>query len=232
MNPRRTPQTQNIWSLEVDPYTGRVPGKPSRVTNGTGFSPEGFNQSADGKRLAFQKLQTRDTVQLAEIQSGGVALAKPRSVIADNWAKGLGGWTSNSQAVVFQSKPQGKWGIFEQYVRTHETRILVSGPDRYDTPVVSPDGQWLLFTQSSLGDTTGLSARLMRMSMDGGPATVVLPGKFEFECASKAAVCVMSEITNGQKVFSLLDPLKGRGAVLGQTDPTEGYNGWSLSADD
>jgi DNA-binding beta-propeller fold protein YncE len=63
------------------------------------------------------------------------------------------------------------------------------------------------------------------------PLLVVLPGKFEFECASKAAVCVMSEITNGQKVFSLLDPLKGRGAVLGQTDPTEGYNGWSLSAD-
>ena len=221
----------NIWSMEVNPNTGSVLGKPSRVTSATGFVPEAFSQSADGKRLAFQKTQRRETIQLAEIQSGGVVLAKPRSLLADNWSRWPNGWTPDSQAVVFQSNPQGTWGIFEQNVRTHETRTLVSGPDGYYTPVVSPDGQWLLFTQFSRGDTTGVSARLMRMPMDGGPAAVVLPGKFEYACASKAAVCVMSEITNGQQVLSLLDPLKGRGLILGRADPATQYNAWSLSSD-
>jgi DNA-binding winged helix-turn-helix (wHTH) protein/Tol biopolymer transport system component len=222
----------NIWSTEVDPDTGRMLGKPSRVTSGTNFSQAELSRSADGKRLVFQRIQTRDTIRLSEIESGGARLAKPQSLNSDNWAKWLDGWTSDGQALVFESNPQGKWGIFEQNVRTHEVRTLVSGPDRYDTPVASRDGQWLLFTQTSPGDTTGVSARLMRMPMNGGPATIVLPGKFDYACASKAAVCVLSEIANGQQIFSLLDPLQGRGSILGEIDnPTSEYSAWSLSSD-
>jgi len=223
----------NIWSMEVDPDTGHALGKPSRVTSGTGFTQEDLSQSADGKRLIFEKAQERDTIQVAEIQSGGAGLAKPRPVSNDNWSKWLDGWTSDGQGLVFESAPQGKWGIFEENVRTHEVRTLVSGPNIYiyDTPVVSPDGQWLLFTQTSHGDTTGASAQLMRMPMNGGAATALLSGKFDYACAPKAAVCVLSEIANGQRVFSTLDPLKGRGPFLGKADATSKYDSWSLSYD-
>jgi len=228
--------SENIWSIEVDPDTGRIRGRPSQVTSGTGFTLTNFSQSADGKRFAFASTRSRDTIQVAEIRGRVPELATPSPLGGDNWDKWLDGWTADSQAVVFESKPQGKPGIFKQQVRTHETQTLVSGPDSYWGPVTTPDGRWLLFTQSSYGDNTGVSARLMRMPMNGGSTTLVAKGLFSYECAVQAQVCVLSEVTNDKRVFSLLDPLKGRGSDLGQTtaisDPAlrRTPDRWSLSS--
>ena len=165
----------------------------------------------------------------AEIQGGVPELAASSPLGGDNWDKWLGGWTADSRAVVFVSSPQGKFGIFKQPVRTQETQTLVSGPDSYGSPVATPEGQWLLFTQLSQGDNTGVSARLMRISMNGGPTTLLAKGRFSYECAVQAHVCVLSEVTKDKRVFSLLDPLKGRGSDLAQTAATS--DGWSLSFD-
>ncbi|HEX8802397.1 MAG TPA: protein kinase [Terriglobales bacterium] len=221
----------NVWSVEVDPDTGRVRGTPSQVRGGTGFSPNGLSQSADGKRLAFLRERDRDTIRVAEFQSGGTRLGASQPLSGDNWDKWLSGWTRDSGAVLFLSNPQQKWGIFKQDVRTHETQSLVVGPDRYHDPVVSPDGQRLLFTQSPSKDRNGDSDRLMRMPLNGGPATLVLSGKFSYGCASQANICVLSEVIKDQRILSLLDPLKGRGPNLAPADVARNDYGWSLSAD-
>ena len=173
-------QYGNVWSVEVDPATGRVRGTPSQVTSGTDFSQHGFSQS-DGRRLTFVRQHDCDTIRVADLQSCD-ALGTSHALSGDNWNKWLSGWTHDSGAVLFVSNPQQKWGIFKHDARTHQTQSLVVGPDRYDDPVVSPDGQWLLFTQSS-EDHAGESARLMRMSLNGGPATLVLAGHLSYRCA-------------------------------------------------
>jgi Tol biopolymer transport system component len=219
----------NVWSLSVDPDTGRVTGTPSQVTTGTGFSYRGFSLSTDGTRLAFIREHARDTMRIAEIQNGGAKLGVSQELGADNWDKSLGSWTHDGNAVVFSSNPQEKWGIFKEDLETHNTQPLVVGPDRYSQPVISPDGRWLLFTQSRPGDPA--SARLMRVPLSGGPAELLLAGRFSYRCASRADVCVLSEVSNNQQILSALNPLKGRGRTLVQTDPSRNDDGWSLSSD-
>lgn len=212
----------------MDPNTGRVRGQPSRVTSATGLLGN-FSQSNNGKRFAFVGMRSRDTIQVADVRREVEGLGTPNLLTGDNWDKWLDGWTLDSREVVFGSNPQGKWGIFKQEVRTHQTQTLLSGPDRYDSPVVTSDGQWLLFRQSSHEDRTGSSARLMRMPMNGGSTTVVVKGNFSYACAVQAPVCVLSELTNDKRVFSWLDPLKGRGRDLAQTSATSAT--WTLSPD-
>jgi hypothetical protein len=43
----------NLWSVDVDPDTGRVRGPSVQVTNGTGFSQINLTSSADSKRFVY-----------------------------------------------------------------------------------------------------------------------------------------------------------------------------------
>ena len=219
----------NVWSSSVDPDTGRPRGMPLQVTTGTGFSYHKLSLSADGRRLAFIREHARDTIRIAELQNGGAKLGVSQELGGDNWDRSLAGWTHDGQAVVFSSNPQEKWGIFKEDLKTHNTQPLVVGPDRYLRPVISPDGRWLLFTQSRSGDPA--SAKLMRMPLSGGPAEVLLAGRFSYRCASRADACVLSEVSNNQRIFSALNPLTGRGRTLAQTDPSGNDDAWSLSSD-
>jgi len=219
----------NVWSLSVDPDTGRPRGAPLQVTTGSGFSYRGLSLSADGRRLAFIRQHVRDTIRIAELQNGGTKLGASQELGGDNWDRSLGGWTHDSQAVVFSSNPQEKWRIFKEDLETHNTQSLVVGPDRYSQPVISSDGRWLLFTQSKPGDPA--SSKLMRMPLSGGRTEFLLAGRFSYRCASQADVCVLSEISNNQQIFSALNPLAGRGRTLAQTDPGWNEDAWSLSSD-
>ncbi|HVH69683.1 MAG TPA: hypothetical protein VNB49_01050 [Candidatus Dormibacteraeota bacterium] len=115
-------------------------------------------------------------------------------------------------------------------MRTHETQSLVAGLGGYRGTVVSPDGQWLLFTQNPGEGHASGPARLMRMPLNGGPATVLLSGVFSYRCAFQANICVLSEVVKDQRIFSLLDPLRGRGADVAQAAGASNAD-WSLSAD-
>jgi Tol biopolymer transport system component len=198
------------------------------VTHWAGFCGYIFTQSADGKRFTFLSLQSPPAPNIAEVLSNG-GLGPSRPLVDNSWDKFVTGWTSDSQSVLFESNPQGRWGIFRQNVRTQETQTVLSGPDRYENALVSPDGRWLLFTQYSSSDDK--SGRLMRMSINGGSSTAILEGNFSYDCASQANVCVLSELTATQRVFSILDPLKGRGAELARVELVLGNHSWSLSPD-
>jgi eukaryotic-like serine/threonine-protein kinase len=227
--PTATENSENLWSIQVDPDTGHVRGTPSPVTSGTGSTFGPFSVSADGKRFTFIKKRNQDSVMVSEIQRGGAKLGPSQSLGTDTWMKRQHGWTMDSQEVLYVSNRQGKWGIFKENVRTHEAQSLVSGP--YYDPVASPDGQWLLFTQSLPDDKTGESTQLMRMSMNGGPATLVLPGKFSYQCASKADTCLVIDVAKNQRAISSLDPVTGRGSDLAMADLCLQESGWSVSPD-
>jgi hypothetical protein len=48
------------------------------------------------------------------------------------------------------------------------------------------------------------------------------------DSAPQSKICLLSEVVGGKRVFSLFDPLKGRGPNVAQADGTSGK--WSLSA--
>jgi WD40-like Beta Propeller Repeat len=107
----------------------------------------------------------------------------------------------------------------------------VVGPDDYKDPAVSSDGQWLLFTQRSTDRNGNRTKQLMRMPFNGGPASAVLSGTVFCRCAYKANECVIAETVKDRHVFSLFDPVHGRGRTLAQPDVVANDFDWSLSAD-
>jgi eukaryotic-like serine/threonine-protein kinase len=219
---------EDIWSIFVDPNTGRA-GQPVKVSSLTGVSAENITSSSAAKRITFVGMRTRDRIRLLDLQHGNPQSQTPGGLKGDDWQHGFYTWTPDSSAVIFESNPQQRWGIFKQDLRTGQTAIVVSGPDAYGDPVVTSDGQWLLFTRAAERHGKG-PVDIMRMPVGGGPATLVVSGKFSYRCALKATVCVLAEVVNGVRKLGLLDPVKGRGADLGQTDATTNDT-WSLSAD-
>jgi serine/threonine protein kinase/DNA-binding winged helix-turn-helix (wHTH) protein len=217
----------NLWSLVVDPNTGRPQGEPKRLTSWTGSSQDAITASADGKRLVFQQVHPGSIARIAEIRPDGSGLGPARPLNSETWLSGEGAaWTTDSKTVLFTARGYGKIGIFKQDVHARSPQPLLSGASNYDTPVVSPDGKWSLYTEH-LEDGT---ARLMRMPIESGPATLVLRGDYSCRCASApATLCILSEVSGDQAIFSVLDPLKGRGRELARARINKGRYGWSLS---
>jgi eukaryotic-like serine/threonine-protein kinase len=222
----------NIWAIEVDPSTGRALDKPSRVTNWTGFSLNNFSHSADSKRLVFLKARLHAGVRIREIRPNGGVADISRRLTVDNWNSHLEAWTSDSQNVLFTSDRNGKRGIYKQSLHETSAYALISGSENYSGSEISPDGKWLFYTASVSRDYNDPSIRLMRMPIDGGPASVVLMGRHQYSCSrSPANVCVVSELKGEKLVFSFLKPEKGLGEEFARVGVKKDYYAFRLSPD-
>src|SRR5208283_1326191 len=148
---------------------------------------------------------------------------------SDTWPTFVAGWTHDSKTVLLTATRFGKRGIFEKNLRDGHMQALVSGGDSYDSPVLTPDGQLLLYTES-LADGT---VRLMRMPFHGGAATLVQPGRHSYACAALPSTrCLLADINGNEIVFSLLDPLKGAGKQVAKIESVKRRAfAWSLSSD-
>jgi len=218
----------NIWSLDVDPNTGRVRGQPLQVTSGTGFSHRNFSASSDGKRFVYIQTRTLNSVRIAEFQPGARKLGTFRPLTGEDWYTPFVSWSKDGQSVFFLSNPQGKPGIFGRNLRTRDTTLLVSEPYSYSSIVPTPDGLALLFDLKDSGDTTGSSLRVMRAPLSGGPPALALHGYYSYDCALNANVCVLSQNKDQKRVFAIFDPLKGRGPDVAQASTS---SVWRLSPD-
>jgi eukaryotic-like serine/threonine-protein kinase len=221
---------ENIWSIAVDPGSGKVIGPPTQVTSQTSFSPTSLSLSLDGKKLALVGAREVNTIRLLDLRQKALRLEAAQEVKGDTWDKGLYSWTPDSTAILFESYRQQRWAIFKYDLRTTETTPLLVGPNSYYYPVVSSDGQWLLFTERSADRNGNQIRQLMRMPLNGGSASAVLSGRFLYSCASTANECVISETVKDAQLFSLFDPLQGRGRSLAETGPLLSNLDWSLSA--
>ncbi len=227
-------ESANLWSLDVDPVTGKTSGQPKRLTNWSGVEPKSLSASADGTRLALLQHHVERRVKIAALRAGGSTLGKIRLLNSDTWHAVPSGWTDDSRSVLFTGYRHGQKGIFQQSIDNGSVEILASSEAYNLHPVVSPDGKWLFYTEYSENDRS----RLMRTPLAGGAPTIMLQGDYGYGCASTpGGLCVLSELKGDRLVFSRLDPLKGRGEELlsaqvkSSSQPAGLAYGWSLSPD-
>jgi Tol biopolymer transport system component len=169
-------------------------------------------------------------VRIAKLQLSSGELGTFQVLPGEGWNKHPVAWSKDSQSLFLLSNPQGNWGLFQQDMRTSEMTLLASKPDPLPSPVLTPDGLFLLFSQSDSADTSAKSKRIMRVPVGGGPTSLVLAGDYSsFDCALHANVCAVSQTKDGREVFAFLDPFKGREADFAQTSPHNGV--WRLSPD-
>jgi DNA-binding winged helix-turn-helix (wHTH) protein/Tol biopolymer transport system component len=217
----------SIWAVPVDVRKGEAVGKPARLAQWSDFYPNCLTLTADGRRLAFLKSRIQLDVYVGELGSDGSSLGPPRRVTLDN--RGLGStpdsWTADSRAILFASDRNGKEEIFRQGPNESLAEAVVQLPgDHPSDALPTPDGSWILYhdhvPSSSQADAS--SQRLMRLPVAGGSPEQVLElpaaSSFEYRCPLKAGSCVLSQKQGRELLFYSLDPVRGKGRLLGKTD--------------
>ncbi|MGA8866913.1 MAG: protein kinase, partial [Candidatus Sulfotelmatobacter sp.] len=104
----------NFWQMTLDAQRGTPIGKPTQITNWTGFCMSGISVTADGKKLAFLKWAGKETSFLAELAAGGTRILTPRRFPLSESSEGPLGWTPDSKAIFFYSDRSGQGGIYKQ----------------------------------------------------------------------------------------------------------------------
>jgi len=228
--------TCNFWTVRADLHSGKPLEKPKRLTNWTGFCVGSANPTEDGKLLSFVRSVTQHTVYVADLVAEGRRILNPRHFTLDESDNFPQSWTNDSRNVVFTSNRVGPSAIYKQSL-DEETPELVSNDSFRDT-VVSPDGKWVFGIPWPKPGNSKDPDRLMRIPLTGGPAELVMTGLAidGIVCARPPSkLCVLGEKTEDQKrlIFTSVDPLKGQGPELAQSDvdPTADYWDFQVSPD-
>jgi serine/threonine protein kinase len=233
-------KSDNLWELPLDLRTGESLGQPRRFTNWAAFHIDDISATADGKRLAFHRWSAQSGVYVGQLESGSTHVQTPRRITfteADEWPVA---WTDNSRAVIFLSDRNGHWSIFKQALDQDSAEVIVTGAKNVeaDSPRMSPDGTWLLYQElAEKTDRLWPMARLMRVSVNGGPPEFVFSARFynSHRCSrAPASLCVFAEQTSDGRwlQFNALDPIRGRGRELAKFETAPlGFYHWDLSPD-
>ena len=118
-------------------------------------------------------------------------------------------------------------------------RPVLTSPEDEVNPTVTPDGQWILYFNSSTWqrEFSTSPVALKRAPLSGGLSQVVHSEKgfANVRCARlPSQLCVVDQRVEGQLIFSAFDPIRGKGRELARTElsapPSSQYD-WDLSPD-
>ena len=139
------------------------------------------------------------------------------------------GWTGDG-AVVFSSVRNGKVDMFKQRLDSDKAELLATGINNvfYLTPA-TPDGSWLLNVTPPHDGAAGETREISRIPIKGGPPEPVMTDRLlSVQCAyAPAQGCVLEQPSADRKseLFSVFDPMKGRGRELLRMPVLEGHGG-------
>jgi Tol biopolymer transport system component/predicted Ser/Thr protein kinase len=228
-----------LWAVRVDPQKGEAAGKPEPLAQWMDFSPSAVTITADGKRLTFLKEHSWQDVYLGELSQDGTNMKTPRRFTLENRDSCPENWTADSQAILFDSLRNGRSQIFRQGLHENIAEAIVQGPESYDDAGVSPDGTWMLYRESAQTEPGAPPSpqRLTRRPVGGGSPEMVLeePAGVDwgFLCPVRpGSSCVLSQREGKDRVFYLLDPIRGKGSQLGKIEVSEArFEAWNISPD-
>jgi Tol biopolymer transport system component/predicted Ser/Thr protein kinase len=229
----------NLWEVRLDPQTGKLENKPTRITNWVGFSFTSPTGTADGKRLTFLKSNFQSNVYVAELEAGGTKLTTPRRLTLDERTDWPTAWTNDNRAVLFWSDRNGPNQVFKQNIDQETAETVVAGPEEYWMPRSSPDGISILYLASPQGqapDSQSVTRVMRGRSSEGSPQLVMEVPRFgNYGCPRPPSdVCFLAQSSeDGKKlIFSAFDPLQGKAhEVLTLDVHPSGVHNWMPSPD-
>jgi Tol biopolymer transport system component len=161
-------------ALQVNSHTGQAIGAAERLTKLAGFCIHGLSASADGRRLAVQRVAWQDSVYIADLGLNAVPLKLPVRLTFSESADSPVDWTADSTAVFFVSDRNGHSQIFKQSLQGDTPELLDVGFPNPNMCCRSPDGNWILF--GTTPDWEAADWELRRAPIEGGASEFVLTG--------------------------------------------------------
>ena len=206
----------NLWQSRIDLNAYRA-SFPERITDWSGFCVNNLGQTADGKKLVFNRSMDLLLVYVADFDAAKVRITQPRKLTFTEDISSPAGWTPDSREVLIRSNREGSWGLYRRAIDKDADTPIITGREgmSYWAPV-TPDHQWILFKEPVGSDPR--RQKLMRVPVQGGAAQEVLEGQeFRVGCPQRASgTCVMAELSADRKelIFRALDAIQGRGPEL------------------
>lgn len=121
----------DLWAIRAEPASGQRTGDTTRLGGWKNFAALEPQASADGKRLIAAREHTQTGIYIGDLAIGNAGFT-PRRFNHDDWYDYVAAWTKDSKAVVFDSKRNGRWAIFEQQLDSPSPETLIAGPDATD----------------------------------------------------------------------------------------------------
>jgi hypothetical protein len=161
---------RNLWMTRVDQRTGKRQQELTRITDWPGGSGlDNVNITHDG-RIAFRKVAGHSAVYVADLEADGKHTKEiPRRLTLEEGSNHPGAWTADNQALILESNRGGHFGIYRQVPGEDTAEPIVTGSEHAWSPVVSPDGHWILYLVYPAVRGSDTPVQLMRVPITGGP---------------------------------------------------------------
>jgi dipeptidyl aminopeptidase/acylaminoacyl peptidase len=212
----------NLWTVRIDPKSGRALGKPEKSTNWFGFVPWYVSVSRDGSRFAMVKARDWYDAYLAELPSGAAQISPPKRLSSGENFDYPSDWSPDSKSFLFYSNRNQRFQIFRQQLDNDSAELLIPGSSDWNlgVPTYSPDGASILYWTFRRGSA---SSQLMKLPVSGGTPGMVFETTptpmASFECPrAPATSCVLSRLEHGRLVFYAVDTDHGLGKELASTE--------------
>jgi eukaryotic-like serine/threonine-protein kinase len=207
----------NLWSLQVDPRSGKASSKPVRITQWTRASlmlPTSASTAGDRMSVFFVRWQS--DCYVGRLSAGDSSMTDVKRLTLDDLMDVDPAWTPDEAAILFASDRNGSLDVFRQRIDSNEAEPIVSGPGNQSSPKMSPNGAWILYQ-----DVRGDSASIMRVPIQGGPSAKVMSvqaGSDFKVAATSSSECVVSEMRGSKTVFFSFDPVTGQGPEVARIE--------------
>lgn len=218
-------ETCNFWSMRLDPLSGKRIGKPSRLTNWTGFCISSANATTDGKRLAFLALSGGHvTVYMADLKAGGTRVFNQRHLSLDENDDYGTDWIGNNAVLVDRSVGD-HYELYRQPLTGDLPEAIVSAPPGgvAENAIVTPDRRWVIAQVWPLSDNSSRVVPIVRIPIAGGAPEEIFrvhEGSL-ISCAKMpSGFCTVAEQSDDKKqmIITAFDAVKGRGHELARFD--------------
>jgi serine/threonine protein kinase len=223
----------NIFASMLNSATGAFEGAAERITSGEGSIAQP-SITADGKRLAFNRVNSQLDVYVSEFSARTGKASPPRRLTLDEANNSPYDWTPDSKAVIFKSNRTGKANIYRQRIDETSAEMLVLGPEEKVICRVSPDGTQVLYLTNIDEKDAAKTNHVMRAPLDGGVPQVVIaaPEINNIACSrAPASVCIYSQESSTQIVFTAFDPVNANAHEVTRLQESTGNMNWGLSPD-
>lgn len=214
--------SSNLWVLSIGDGSQKPSAAPTRITQLTGFNVRGLGLSADGRRLVMRLVRNQPDVHVAELSPDGLAIKRSWQLTTDERADYPNAWLPGGNTLLLHSDRGGTNDLFRQDITQASAELVAGGPGSQSNGQTAAD--WILFESGT---------DILRVAATGGPPEKVAAAGGQFRCAAVGGACVLGnrDASRGQYVFSVLDPLKGKGKELARVEDHPPFTNWDLSSD-
>jgi Tol biopolymer transport system component/DNA-binding winged helix-turn-helix (wHTH) protein len=221
-----------LWEAGLDPATGGFRSSPKPVQKFNDYRLLALDVARQTGAIAAVLRTGKAAIYYGELPKSPAKLIGVQRLTTARNTSVAHSWSVDSRSIYFESDPGGSYQIFRQRLDRHDSEPLASSSASDALPRRTPDGRWVLFARQVAKDGP---RSLFRVPSDGGVAEQVeIAGPADdFRCPPSGRFCALRWMEDDHTiVYSVLDPISGKGAELYRMNRLSDDKGdWDISPD-